>query len=355
MRSKPDPTLADRFLAASPAKILMPGRPKYIRAMQAQVRRAEKFVFDTDATRRVGQIVLDIPDLMLGQVSFARAPFDLCWLEYPTDALDPACAAIEPAGRMGVLCNHNRISIVRGNSDGTIFPVPFAYHLNTEWAEVDQQHFCQQMHLHPQELDLLLWAPATVAPSDSTRARLRALRDTTMVELLVPTNAGPVAEGAAWDVIKSIAGEPLITTALLLLLNQPRATHYVKVPPRRGWINSKPKPYMGFHNVTVSLAAKEQTIALSEGNGTLRRRHQVRGHFCHDQKARDSMRVAGCIHEWQACHDDWTIWRNAPPDEVNHWACPACAGKRWWRAAHVRGDASKGYVDHPTYRVKAME
>lgn len=52
-------------------------------ALQARVRRAERLVFDTQAIVRVGQVIHDIPELLIEQIQFARAPFDLCWIEFP--------------------------------------------------------------------------------------------------------------------------------------------------------------------------------------------------------------------------------------------------------------------------------
>lgn len=38
------------------------------------------------------------------------------------------------------------------------------------------------------------------------------------------------------------------------------------------------------------------------------------------------------------------------PLRPDHWTCRACAGKRWWRAHHERGNAALGYVTRD-YRV----
>jgi len=132
------------------------------------------------------------------------------------------------------------------------------------------------------------------------------------------------------------------------MLNQPALTKYVEVPRGRGWISHKPKPYMAHRTVHVAMDPVPLVRQFSHGvgEGGVRRRHPVRGHYCTNLHARSG----GCIHQWQAAGEEWTPVAVAVGDDPQRWVCSVCQGRRWWRADHARGDASVGWVNH-TYRV----
>jgi hypothetical protein len=347
--AKHEPILADQLAAISRGKIDLP--PKVdLRAVQARIRRAERMVFDTAASQRVGAVLRDIPELLIEQIQFARAPFDLCFIEYKSDVVWEAVSGYESNKDdrtsdevVGLLIDHNRVSVFSRTYGGRYSMLPWVYHMNTEWPLQDQLRFCEAAGISRLGIDMWLWGgTANHFMARGQLDRLRVLRDTTMVEFLYP-----LANYKNRKIFHSTNGDYKNIVALLLMLNQPRVTQYLHVPPRRGWIGNKPKPFLSHHNVTVSLDAQARVIVLSEkGEGELRRRHRVRGHYCHDQTARDYARIAGCVHEWQPMDEDWEPWPDAPLDEREHWKCRVCDGKRWWRIAHERGAEEKGYVEH---------
>jgi hypothetical protein len=74
-------------------------------------------------------------------------------------------------------------------------------------------------------------------------------------------------------------------------------------------------------------------------SGITKRLHDVRGHFCHDKRARQTG------EQW--CGHDWVEY------EPLRWKCERCGGKRWWRNEHQRGDVEKGRSFIQTYEVGA--
>lgn len=353
---KREPTLADRFTAGHTARITSTLRPedhaeliRQTKSAQRKTFSAEKFVFDRAASERVGIVLRDVPELLVEQIQFARPPFDLCWIEYDSDAIYRVLNPHAPLSddetrdrRVGILIDHHRITVVSESFNGRFGVMPCAYHLNTEWPFAEQTQFSEQLRVSRRGIDYWLWG--SVAPylvKTGKQDYLRALRDTNKAELLF--NVTPT-DAAATRLYNSTIGDFKNHVAVLLLLNQPSVTQYIRVPQMRGLIGRRPRPYMAYNTVRVALDPVPQIRRLGEGGGTgdLRRRHRVRGHYCHNDKARRG----GCIHDWHAADAAWTPVTVRIGDDPEHWVCPICGGHRWWRAQHERGDASKGYVDH---------
>ena len=342
------PTMADRFIAA---KLSFSNIGKMMQAVQRKTRLAEKFVFDAQASARVGTVLRDVPELLVEQIQFARPPFDLCWIEYDVDVifatLNPT-RAIEPDEsrdvRIGILIEHHRMIVVSEDVQGRFGIMPAIYHLNTEWPVEEQLALAQQFGTSRMGIDYWLWG--SVAPKLIEMGRhdyLRTLRDTNRVEWLLaipPERANAVYNGTIGD-FKNHVG-------VLLMLNQPALTQYVEVPRGRGWVGNKPKPFMAHRVVHVALDPVPQLrrISAAEGAGSVRRRHRVRGHYCINERARSG----GCIHQWQAAGEAWQSVAVKVGDDPERWVCALCQGRRWWRADHARGDATIGWVNH-TYKV----
>jgi hypothetical protein len=280
----------------------------------------------------------------------------LCWIEYQSDIMWEKVAGkssdksdLSRDEAVGLLIDHNRIDVFSRTFKGDFGKTPFTYHLNTEWPLEDQLRFCEVAKVSRLGIDFWLWgASADYFRSKGQTDRLRILRDTTMVELC------PGIERLTKDWIRGSMGDFKTIVALLLMLNQPKVTQYVHVAKRRGWIGNKPKPFLSHHNVIVSLDAHARLATHDDnaGDHEFRRRHKVRGHYCHDQTARDYARIAGCVHVWEPMTEEWEPWPDAPLDEREHWKCYICEGKRWWRTAHERGKEKQGFIEHQ-YQVKA--
>jgi len=364
-KEKREPTLADWFLAQDANKndIRAPVETRrFIQGMQNTLRLAEKFVFDTSASERVGLVLRDVPELLVEQIQFARPPFERCWIEYE---LDPIFALLNPDQvnptdqtrdkKIGMLIDHNRILVISLTHSNLLSVMPFAYHLNTEWTLRDQLDFCDKMKISRLQIDMWLWGAAGAKfLSEGKTEYLRILRDTNMAEVLLPDQ---ISFEQASRMISSTVGDFKNHVAILLMLNQPSLTQYVQVPQTRGWIRHKPRPFMSYNTIHVALDPVPKIRLMynsKEGPGSLRRRHRVRGHYCHNEAARKALIQHTCIHDWQPTDNEWTPIKGEVGDEIEHWFCGNCQGKRWWREEHRRGHYSEGEIEH-TYEVSRYE
>jgi hypothetical protein len=372
---KREPLLADRF--AYRRFDVHDGiyHPKALAQLQHTVRAAHKFVFDEDAARRVAKVVSEVPDLLVREHRFARAPYDITWIEWPSWAYwqtlrDENPALYDTQGEwgkidtadhtVGYLIDHGRVNTFAGGTvahpKGPASMTPLQYRLHTEWPIEDQLEFSRLVGCSRIGLDAAMWGSSYDKLSQDER---RILRNYNVIEL-APFNRAHRAypslmkDGAMADSLRGAVGDLRTVIAILLMLNRPSISRYVQtLPNSRGWLKGKIVPYMAHTVVSVSLDAAQslRLVGTPQDDANPRRRHEVRGHFCHDRVAREYMRIAGCLHNWQDCDEQWMPWIEAPMAEVHHWRCASCGGKRWWRADHERGTAVKGFIAHDGYDV----
>ena len=156
-----EPTMADRFVAA---KLSFPDIHRTVQYTQHKARLAEKFVFDKEASARVATVLRDVPELLVEQIQFARPPFDLCWIEYDTNAifdiLNPDYPGVLDPTRdahLGLLIEHHRIIVVCEDMHGRFGFMPIVYHLNTRWKLEEQLAFAGQLGTSRLGIDYWLW------------------------------------------------------------------------------------------------------------------------------------------------------------------------------------------------------
>jgi len=366
-RERRRPTLADRFLAAKPSPIC---HPRVNDQIWRGVMHAEKFRFGAEAARRVARVVMEVPDLLVREHRFARAPYDLTWIEFPaleywTEFRNANPEAYDAAGKwgspdtadteVGFLIDHGRINVISRNRLGADpLLTLLQYRLHTEWPIEDQLEFCRRAGASRVGVDVFLWGSTWEHLNSDERRALRAYNVAEFVPVSAPFRDKLMADGGMGWCAKGAVGELRTVIAMLLMLNRPSMTEYKhRAPNSRGFIGNKLRPFMSYTTVDVSMDASPRMRLIGSVNDDagLRRRHPVRGHYCHDQTARDYMRIAGCVHDWRDCHADWTPWQDAPPDDVDHWRCAVCEGKRWWRRDHERGTTEQGLVVHDGYEV----
>lgn len=97
----------------------------------------------------------------------------------------------------------------------------------------------------------------------------------------------------------------------------------------------KGKRYQHFtaSEITIDLdKVKFRTTAFRTGYGKTPRLYEYRAHLCH------SRLQPGCQHVWEATETS--------TPEHPRWECVKCAGRRWHRRAGVRGDPTKGVIQH---------
>lgn len=363
MTTKREPTLADYFAYGhNPLMWELIGE-KRVKTLQARARSAHRFVFDEEASVRVAKVARDLPELILRESQFARAPYDLTWIEYQAAVYwnvlnDQVQVADHHDIRVGFLIDHNQVIVIAQGEDNpnSCGVYPIAYHLNTEWPVADQIRFADIMQTSRLGLDIWMWgASADYFLKRGEHERMRELRSNNMAEFICDLKR--IKPESAQKILTGAQGDMRTIITFLLMLNRPSATQYKNyLPNHRGWLKSRFVPYLSHTTIHVSLDAGNtiKLVGTPQGETVERRRTEVRGHYCHDQTARDYMRIAGCIHDWEPTGGPETGWARSPnllPNDVNHWVCGTCGGKRWWRAEHERGSAAVGFVHREGYEV----
>jgi hypothetical protein len=348
--------------------------PAAIDQMQRAARKANKFVLDEEAARRVARVVLEVPDLLVREHQFARAPYDITWIEWPSHVYwqtlrDAKPAAYDRLGMwgdretadhsVGYLIDHGRVNTITSGTvrhpDADVYVSPLQYHLNTEWPLRDQIAFAQMVGTSRLGIAAAMWGSTF---DELDREARRLLRDNNVMEM-VPLNPKHPTSHRLRDTlaasVQGSVGDVRTIIAILLMLNRPSITKYRQVQSGRGIVRGKSMAYMSHTVVDVSLDAVQtlRLIGTPSDDRIEKRRHEVRGHYCHDETAREYARIAGCIHQYEPHDANWKPWLNAPADEVNHWVCAQCGGRRWWRKSHIRGSAIEGFVLKDGYNVTA--
>ena len=393
------PTLADRFVVRQFAAHERAIHPKAVDQIKAGVRYARRFVMDDAAVERLADIIIEIPDLLIREHQFAVAPYDLTWIELPGHIMFRKFREQNPTlyaglgdfgdpdkadNMIGYLIDHERVNVVCAGTveqpDQPVHILPVQYRIHTPWPAEDRAEFMRRAGVvvdwgnepgkvpeDSEACDALLWGSTW---NNITPEMRRDLGGRNTAEFL-PSNPQHfnhdlwMDDGQMIDSIRGSIGEVRNIIALLLLMNRPSLTRYVRTnEPAKGFHKGKLMSYMQHTTVTIDLDAVPtlRLIGTPAGDAIPRRRGEVRGHFKHDDTARQYSRIAGCIHEFQPTHgpkDDWAPWPDAPPGIpgapgcARNWVCAACGGKRWWTKKFERGDASVGYVNHDAYQITA--
>lgn len=336
---KRERTLADAFVAGSPKNTQNLVVNSVMESVRNRVRfGARRFVFDETATARAATILRDIPELIIEQARFARPPFDTTWIEIDHRALirviQPQYVMTEDSDKnLGFLVDQGSVYVIVTDSKTTGLG-PFRYDLNVDWPLQEQIKFAESVGTSRGQLDEFFLG-ATINDLRLKEDLLRVLRSHNRVSLL-PLTRKDLSRDELNTILTASYGDLRILIAFLLILNQPGATTYREVPRSSGFVHGKVRPYL--EHVTVSVVLDSTKIlARSAGpaTGDLRRRHEVRGHYCHDLRARQGR----CDHRWAS--DE----RDDVPDP-DRWKCVTCGGKRWWRRDHHRGSATMGFNLH---------
>lgn len=118
---------------------------------------------------------------------------------------------------------------------------------------------------------------------------------------------------------------------LFLLMHKPKALQITHRPRKVAIVKGKRKVFMESHVVNIDLlaAADEVTRTAITGARGPYRAHECRGTWVNYDRNRE------CDHEWQEVPSE---------DGIPRYFCIKCSQRRSWRKAHVRGDATLGWV-----------
>jgi hypothetical protein len=316
--------------------------------------------------RRVPRIIADAQD-------FAIPPFENMWIEFPYDVYFEALTQLPPdvawtsTGRalglnefdtdMGFLISgghHVRVAVWGPGEDRGTEPLwtPIEYLLHRPWTREEELTFRHETMMTGLTLDDFFWGSSRETLSAGGHESVRALRAEHSVRLVQPdpkTHKAMTPE--LWNLTLSQSnGELRNIIALLLFLNRTSDFQVIReVGNAQGFIGNKLRPFLKHSVITLKVDRDEvekRILNLFAGHGASRALHDVRGHFCHNERAK----TAECMHDWE--ETDWMPNQIVSGARVpRQWRCVRCTGLRWWRKEHERGYEEIGLVTSE-YNVK---
>jgi hypothetical protein len=345
------PILADRLLANNNSLTV---HPNTFRQIRDKMRNAHRFVLDKPGSIRYGEVIRDIPELILREQMFARAPYDVTWIEFQFrefwETVNGRSADLTSDRELGFLIDHDTAYIISEHAQ----MMPFAYDLHQPWEPGAEQRFVDLAGTAARTsfgqgngLDQFFWGSIYDKLASDERQTLRAHHS---------VRALPLHDKLKWHqrkVITHLVGESYADLrniiGLLLLLNRPSVTSYIRdVPRARGFIKGKMLPYMAHTVVTIHVDPTPilRLIGTTADAAVEKRHHEVRGTWCHDETYRKGV-AQGCVHDWipHPNHAEGKV--HVTPEgivERDNWLCQLCHGHRWHRDQHSRGNSLVGVV-----------
>jgi len=312
-------------------------------------RGAERFVFSNSASKLLGQFSMECGDLVLHHRQFAIPPYDTVYIELSRPFFESFKGINYPDGtdtHVGYLLNHKRIYVMaRGGKHGgpaassDLMPWYYTWSLPGEVAHFDPKTRGMVLTLKGEGAD---WNKLAIAYGSSQQKisdedeRQQLLNQvqlhlfTDYYERIYSAHGENTARVVRKMLVQG-AGDVRNVWAALLWLNRPAHTIVSNQPAGRRFFKGKQVAYRAHHTVEIDLhkhRSLRRAFVLS-GERLSPRRHKVRGAFHHMHGS------PGCSHEWPLL-----------PDDDQHWTCTKCGRVRWWVKNHVRGDATRGWVDH---------
>ena len=314
-------------------------------------RRAQAFVFTAEASRLVGRFANQCGDLILRHRQFALAPFPDAYVEYDCRAFMADFPGMTDAEtevgftqenmdhRVGYLISGDTVSVFvcgPGDPDGQIVPLYYTLAPPGQRARTDAAVI--PMPANPDkgaEWHKLTFGLGRAAHNIHDEDERQSL----LGEYEVHSHFGsPWMERPFSTMMLGNAGEVRNLWACLLWLNRPGHTINTTEPAGRRFLRGREIAYKTYRIVDIDLGrmrSLRRAFVLS-GPRLSPRRHNVRGAFHHHGGD------VACEHQWPLA-----------PDVDERWQCKSCGRLRWWQRDHLRGDATRGWVDHD-YNVDAV-
>lgn len=331
--------------------------PGVDRELRACAREAQRFVFSPAASALVGRFASECGDLIVAHRQFAIPPYETCYVEFsrpffdafdlPDDKRDSVDTGIAYLVRGQRIFCFSRGKSPKDKVETSIMgPLYYTWAPPGEVARFDRPEYGRPILFAGDDaqwshLALTIGSTLHKIPDESTRQALIDEIHPHIFKEHADRGIRVMGEGrfmeATTEFLQSSTGDARNLWAALLWLNRPKHTTVTNQPAGRRFFRARPTAYRAYHIVEVDLhkmRSLRRAFTLS-GERLPPRRHRVRGAFHH------SGGQVGCSHQWPTLQD-----------ADGHWKCSLCGRLRWWVKDHVRGDATRGWVDHG-YRVKA--
>lgn len=343
-------TTFDRTLSLAKSGDLMMiyNDKKLSREIAAIMLSARRFNITDDAAVRIRDAMANYPEYLSDNGQFAIPPFKTMWIEFNSRImlkhdLLTSYMRDDADERVGYLIHNNRVYTFSENKNWIPGKTDYDFILNKPMSYETQKLLCELFGVSRIGIDPFLWGH-TMYDYLTTEVR-KDLRNQHGLELskqvLKVYEENPEALKKIFrEAYYSSAGELRNILAVLLMINQPSTSlRFSEVPRKRGMVKGRPMPYFGYSNVDINIDKSvhfNPNRKPNEGERKILRWHEVRGHFCHNAKAKEKTHVH--------------IWRETEP---HRWECALeCGAKRWWREyPDGRGSAEKGYI-HQSRRIR---
>jgi hypothetical protein len=347
---KREPLLADKFLATAYAD--QSGVPRdFWESTRTDLRLAKRFVLSHDAATYCAQLLRDAPRILADAQEFAIPPFERTYIEIPFktwfETITGVAADENGDQTVGYLITGSHVRCLVATNDRAIV-MPFEYHLNEPMTPQQEEEFVRQFGTSRAALDVFYWGQSAgqfgtfvsnhevVITDEWQMEGLRSLRENHGVSIHLKKSMAPRLR-ETWSKLSSASsGDLRNVIGLLLFLNRTKEMQYDRLEPFESrMIGNKSVTLLTHRTITLHVNPVPrliQTLTAGEGIRRRLREHDVRGHLCHNEKARASYHD----HEWMEA------------DGPNlRWSC-TCGARRWWRNSHKRGKG-RGLVT--TYKV----
>lgn len=298
------------------------------RFMKLRAPQARCYVFDREASFKLGRFIRDCPDLIADQIEFAVEPYPTTYVEVEIDAVIMGAGGDEPDNpnadwKLGFLTHHGVTNtLVCNRTVPGVLAGVYGFMNMSILPDRSLVKLADSNDALLQSVELHLLG--------STYNKLTAVQRKAFSDRYgVATYGDPRIEAlSAQHVFDGHQGEARVYIAALLLLHQKKGISLSEKAAHRAMYRGKSRPFMAHNVVTITLDGPvEIRRALTSGSGETRRAHEVPAHYAHRYGTRN------CEHVW--------VKRE---NEENHWDCSKCGRFRYLRRDHIRGDASKGFV-----------
>lgn len=307
--------------------------PRALAQIKNNMYACRQFIFDEEASRTVGRFIRHCPDFLVENAEFARPPYNPCYIEVDIDSMYQEVRSSDYFQgktldyRVGFLIIDNCVFTVVNEKEQV---QPFLGMFGVYFKDGAAPFYHDIPLLADPELEEIQLLGTTFHSVNAKQRRYFRSK------FGVFHTSRVLSEHMTMEHLRGNQGEARTFAAVLLMLYNKRNVTITERPAERRLSRGKLRTYMAYSVVQISLTAPvELRRAFHTGERGPTRRHEVRTHYAH-------LKIQPrCEHQWI---------RNEYADN-EQWECAKCHGLRYLRREHLRGDATKGFVNK-RYEVK---